>query len=67
MKVLIADDSATSRAMLRSALTRWGYDVVMAENGKKPGTSWRRTSAADGILDWVMPEYDGTGSVPERP
>jgi two-component system, cell cycle response regulator len=33
MKVLIADDSATSRILLRSALQRWGYQVVVAENG----------------------------------
>lgn len=60
MKVLIADDSATSRIMLRSALSRWGYEVVMAENGAE---AWKILAEADAppmaILDWVMPEMTG--------
>ncbi|HZQ53638.1 MAG TPA: diguanylate cyclase [Bryobacteraceae bacterium] len=60
MKVLIADDSATSRIMLNSALKRWGYEVVMAENGAE---AWDILAAADAppmaILDWVMPELTG--------
>lgn len=60
MKVLIADDSATSRIMLRSALSRWGYEVVVAEDGDQ---AWKILAAADAppmaILDWVMPELTG--------
>jgi two-component system cell cycle response regulator len=60
MKVLIADDSATSRAMLRQALGRWGYEVVMAENGAE---AWEILRQPDGpsmaILDWVMPHMTG--------
>src|ERR1700722_16703533 len=60
MKVLIADDSATSRAMLRQALGRWGYEVVMAENGAE---AWEILKQPDGpsmaILDWVMPHMTG--------
>jgi len=60
MKVLIADDSATSRAMLRSALAHWGYDVVLAENGEQ---AWEILAEPDpppmAILDWVMPHMTG--------
>lgn len=60
MKVLIADDSATSRAMLRSALAHWGYEVVLAENGEQ---AWEILAEPDpppmAILDWVMPHMTG--------
>jgi diguanylate cyclase (GGDEF)-like protein len=60
MKVLIADDSATSRAMLRTALSRWGYDVILAEHGAQ---AWDILAQPDpptmAILDWVMPHMTG--------
>ncbi len=60
MKVLIADDSATSRAMLRTAVSSWGYEVVLAEHG---GQAWDILAEPDpppmAILDWVMPHMTG--------
>jgi two-component system, cell cycle response regulator len=60
MKVLVADDSATSRQMLRSVLAKWGYDVVLAENGAQ---AWDILADTDpppmAILDWVMPYLSG--------
>jgi two-component system, cell cycle response regulator len=60
MRVLIADDSATSRLLLRSALKRWGYEAVIAENGAQ---AWEILAAPDApsmaILDWVMPHMTG--------
>lgn len=60
MKVLIADDSAMSRALLRSTLQRWGYEVVVAEDGQQ---AWAILSGQDpppvAILDWVMPGLTG--------
>lgn len=60
MKVLIADDNAISRITLRRALLRWGYEVLMAENG---ADAWEILAASDGpplaILDWVMPHMTG--------
>ncbi|HEX4810258.1 MAG TPA: diguanylate cyclase [Bryobacteraceae bacterium] len=56
MRVLIADDSSMSRALLRTALSRWGYDLVLAENGSQ---AWDILAGPDApplaILDWVMP------------
>jgi len=60
MRVLVADDSAPSRAMLRSTLSRWGYEVVLAEDGAQ---AWRILAQLNpppmAILDWVMPELTG--------
>ena len=60
MKVLIADDNATSRIMLRGALLQWGYEVVVAENGAQ---AWDVLADQDSpplaILDWVMPHMTG--------
>lgn len=61
MRVLIADDSAMSRTLLRSTLQRWGYEVVVAEDGQQ---AWAILSGQDpppvAILDWVMPGLTGT-------
>jgi two-component system, cell cycle response regulator len=60
MKVLIADDSATSRAMLRKSLARWGYEVVMEENGAEAWDILEKPDAPPmAILDWVMPHLTG--------
>jgi diguanylate cyclase (GGDEF)-like protein len=60
MKVLIADDSGISRNLLKSALTRWGYEVVVAENGAQAWEILAQPEApAMAILDWVMPHMTG--------
>jgi diguanylate cyclase (GGDEF)-like protein len=60
MKVLVAEDNATSRAVLRSALLRWGYEVVLAENGAQ---AWEILAQPDppvmAVLDWMMPHMTG--------
>ena len=60
MRVLIADDSATSRILLRSALQRWGYQVIVAENGAQALQILSQPDAPSmAILDWVMPHMTG--------
>lgn len=60
MKVLIADDNATSRIMLRGALQQWGYEVVVAENGAQAWDILADPAAPPlAILDWVMPHMTG--------
>lgn len=60
MKVLIADDSAPSRTLLKAALLRWGYEVITVENGAK---AWEILASDDAppmaVLDWVMPLMTG--------
>lgn len=60
MKILIGDDSATSRQLLESSLRRWGHEVVAVGDGT---AAWEALRAGDApalaILDWMMPGLDG--------
>src|SRR5579875_180588 len=60
MKILAAEDNPISQTMLRSMLTKWGYQVVTAGDGDE---AWRILQCADAprmaILDWMMPAQDG--------
>jgi phosphoserine phosphatase RsbU/P len=60
MKILIADDDAVSRLVLRTHLTRWGHEVVVVVNGLE---AWEALQKADAprvaILDWMMPAMEG--------
>ena len=61
MKVLIADDDPVSRRLLASAIGRWGYEAIIAQDGNE---AMRALLARDApklaILDWRMPGMDGT-------
>jgi two-component system cell cycle response regulator len=60
MKILVAEDSATSRLLLERELTLWGYDVIEAKDGTE---AWKVLQRDDAprlvILDWMMPGLDG--------
>ena len=60
MKILVAEDDATSRRLLEVSLTRTGYGVVSATDGQQ---AWDILQDADPprlvILDWMMPGRDG--------
>ena len=59
-RILIADDNLVFQRVLRTILTQWGYDVVVASDGDE---AWRLLQADDAprlaILDWMMPGLDG--------
>lgn len=61
MRVLIADDDAVSRILLRKTLMNWGYDVVAVNDGAQ---AWEQLAAPDppplAVLDWMMPQLSGT-------
>jgi phosphoserine phosphatase RsbU/P len=60
MKVLIAEDELTSRAMLKAALSKMGYECVVAADGREAWEVLRHPDAPHLlILDWMMPEMDG--------
>ena len=60
MKVLIAEDDATSRNILRAILTRWGYEVIVTSNGEEALEALRQHDAPKlAVLDWMMPGLDG--------
>lgn len=60
MRILIADDDATSRLVLASVLKKTGHEVIEAADGLQ---AWEILREPGGpflaVLDWVMPEMDG--------
>jgi two-component system cell cycle response regulator len=58
-RVLVVDDVATNRLLLRAKLSSAYYDVVVAENGKQ-ALEMARSEQPDMImLDVMMPDIDG--------
>ncbi|MGA9055698.1 MAG: response regulator transcription factor [Terriglobia bacterium] len=60
MRVLIADDEATSRHLIQATLGGWGFEVLVAVDG------WEALRVLQGskgpeiaMLDWMMPGIDG--------
>jgi DNA-binding response OmpR family regulator len=60
MRILIAEDDATSRIVLATVLTKDGYDVTATDDG---GAAWEVLQRPDAprlaILDLMMPGIDG--------
>jgi two-component system cell cycle response regulator len=58
--VLVAEDDASSRFRLETALRAWGYQVTSVPDGRQAIAA---LAHADGpslaVLDWSMPEADG--------
>lgn len=65
-KVLIVDDAAFMRMMIRDILTKNGYEVTgEAENGAKAIEKYRELIPDLVIMDITMPEVDGIQAVRE--
>ena len=58
-KVLVIDDEQGIRDLLDTLLRRKGYDVVLAESGRKGLELFRRERPDVIVLDLKMPEMDG--------
>lgn len=59
MKVLIAEDDRTNRALLQGSLMKLGYEVIETVNGASAWDALGRTGARIVVSDWVMPDIDG--------
>jgi len=59
MKILIADDSQFMRSLLRDALSKEGYKLIEAENGKVALEKYNAEKPDLVLLDIIMPEADG--------
>ncbi len=59
MKVLIAEDGAAERLLLRRALGRLGHDCLVAEDGAEAWELFRDQSPDVIISDWQMPHLEG--------
>jgi len=62
MKILVADDDPISRLLLERTLQKFGYEVVLAENGRIAAEILLQADAPRlALVDWMMPELDGPG------
>jgi len=60
MRILVAEDEITYRHMLKTFLTKWGYEVVVASDGLEAWEAlWSEDRPRLAILDWMMPGMDG--------
>jgi twitching motility two-component system response regulator PilH len=58
-RILVVDDSATERHMLRDLLTKAGYEVVSSENGEDAIVKARQVKPDLILMDVVMPGLNG--------
>lgn len=59
MKILIAEDDPTSSFLLERALTKQGYETVVARDGQE-AFEFLQGQVFDAVLtDWMMPRMDG--------
>ncbi|HXC66307.1 MAG TPA: response regulator [Nitrospiraceae bacterium] len=58
-KVLVIDDEEGIRDTLDTILRRKGYEVVLADGGRKGLELFRRERPEVVVLDFKMPEMDG--------
>jgi two-component system, cell cycle response regulator len=64
LKILIAEDEAISRRLLKSTLERTGYEVIAVEEGNSAAEILQRPDGPRlALLDWVMPGMDGPAVV----
>jgi DNA-binding response OmpR family regulator len=61
--ILLVDDSTTERAIVEAKLTSAGYDILTAEDGRAGLRRLYESSPDLVILDVVMPELDGWGTL----
>ncbi len=59
MKIVIAEDDAISRLILRKTLIGLNFDVVATEDGADAWEYLRANDARILITDWMMPRLDG--------
>ena len=59
MRVLLAEDDAVMRLLLRSLLEAWGYQVVVARDGAEAWRLFDQDEFSFVLTDWIMPEMDG--------
>jgi two-component system, cell cycle response regulator DivK len=64
-KILVADDRAASRELIRAVLEGCGYQVVEASDGREAVEVARQARPDLLILDLQMPCLDGMGALAE--
>ncbi|MBP2633192.1 MAG: response regulator receiver protein [Firmicutes bacterium] len=66
IRVLVVDDAAFMRMMVKDILSKNGYEIVgEAENGLKAIEKWQDLKPDLTTMDITMPEMDGISAVKE--
>lgn len=61
--ILVGDDSATMRMIVRAALSSAGWQVITASNGQEALTLARQQTVDLVVSDWNMPVMGGLGLI----
>ena len=60
MQVLVVEDSAVYRKLIRDHLQAWGFHVTVAENGAQASAVLASPDSPKLVLlDWVLPDIEG--------
>lgn len=60
MRVLIAEDDRVTARLLSEAVRSWGYDVVVATDGREALAALEADNPPQlALLDWMLPGLDG--------
>ena len=59
LKILVVDDEMTNRMVLNAMLKRYGFIVLMAENGKEAVEVFEKEDPDLVLMDVMMPVMDG--------
>ena len=59
MRILVADDNATARDILRTTLESMGFEVDTVKSGAQAVERCKTTQYPVALIDWLMPEMNG--------
>ncbi len=59
MNILVVDDDASTLSLLEKSMTRWGYSVRKANNGRQAIDIVHSEHIDLLVSDWLMPEING--------
>ena len=59
MKILVAEDDAVARLLLKAILQRLGHEVILCTDGRAALEAFAEHRPYVVISDWMMPEMDG--------
>lgn len=62
-RILLIDDEAEFRALIKAMLERAGYEVILATNGAEGLRSYRESPVDLVITDIIMPEKEGVETI----
>lgn len=57
--ILLTDDNELNRFVASKLLSRWGFEVIEAKNGREAVDAWAKHGPCIILMDVQMPEMDG--------